>query len=93
MYVYILASKRNGTLYTGVTNDLIRRIWQHREKVTAGFTARYGVTMLVHYETLDDPVRAIQREKNIKKWPRRWKLDLIEKANPQWRDLWDDIVG
>ena len=92
MFVYILSSQRNGTLYTGVTRNLVRRVWEHREHVLPGFTSRYGVTMLVHFEQFDDPTTAIQREKNIKKWPRRWKLELIEKNNPEWRDLWIEIV-
>ena len=81
-YVYILASRQNGTLYVGVTNDLIRRVHEHRESAADGFTKRYGVKVLVHFETTDIRV-AIQREKNIKKWPRRWKLRLIEETNPE----------
>jgi len=91
MWVYILASKRNGTLYVGVTNDLIRRVWEHRTDAVEGFTERYGVHMLVHYEEFEDPGSAIQREKNLKKWNRKWKLVLIEKENPLWRDLWEDV--
>jgi putative endonuclease len=91
MWVYILASKRNGTLYIGVTNDLIRRVWQHRNDEVEGFTKRYGVHCLVHFEAFDEPEFAIRREKALKKWPRKWKLALIEKENPEWRDLWDDI--
>lgn len=91
MWVYILASRRNGTLYIGVTSDLIRRIWEHRNDLADGFTKRYGAHQLVHYEAFDEPEFAIQREKSLKKWPRRWKLDLVEKDNPGWRDLWDDI--
>ena len=91
MWVYILASQRNGTLYTGVTSDLIRRVWQHRNHEVEGFTKRYGVDLLVYYEEFGEPEFAIQREKSLKKWPRKWKLDLIEKGNPEWRDLWDDI--
>ena len=92
MWVYVMASQRNGTLYVGVTNDLVRRVWEHREGVAPSFTQKYGVKMLVHYEQFDDPTNAIQREKNIKKWPRRWKLDLIETENPEWRDLWEEIT-
>ncbi len=91
-YVYILASKRNGTLYVGVTSDLVRRIWEHKNDSVDGFTKRYGVHKFVWYEehgTIED---AIQREKNIKRWRREWKLDLIEQLNPNWRDLYDDIV-
>lgn len=92
-YVYILASKRNGTLYTGVTSDLVKRIQEHRESRHAGFTKRHGLRMLVHYELHDDIADAIAREKAIKKWRRAWKLELIEKSNPDWRDLWFDITG
>ena len=91
MYVYILASQRNGTLYIGVTNDLIRRVWEHRNKVIPGFTAKYGVTRLVYFEIWEEPTRAIQREKTMKKYPRRWKINLIERGNPDWRDLYDEI--
>ena len=86
-YVYILASAKNGTLYIGVTNDLARRIWEHREGLVEGFTKRYGVKMLVHFEELGDIALAIQRETRLKKWKRRWKMELIEKTNPAWRDL------
>jgi putative endonuclease len=88
-YVYILASRRNGTLYTGVTSDLIRRIWDHRQGATPSFASRYGVKRLVWYEELEDIVSAIAREKQIKRWRRAWKLALIEARNPQWIDLWD----
>jgi putative endonuclease len=91
-YVYILTNKPRGTLYVGVTNDLVRRAYQHREGTIAGFTKRYGLTQLVHFETYDTPMLAIQREKNIKHWSRQWKLDLINSSNPQWRDLYDDIT-
>ena len=93
MYVYILASQRNGTLYIGVTRDLVRRVWEHRESVSSGFTDRYNVKSLVHFEQYDDPATAIQREKNLKKWKRSWKIDLIERGNPDWRDLWEDITA
>ena len=92
MYVYILASQRNGTLYIGVTRDLVRRVWEHRESVSSGFTDRYNVKSLVHFEQYDDPATAIQREKNLKKWKRSWKIDLIERGNPDWRDLWEYIT-
>jgi putative endonuclease len=88
--VYILASRRNGTLYIGVTSDLARRVWQHRSNVVEGFTADYGVRTLVFaefHETMED---AIVREKRIKRWLRAWKLELIEQHNPQWRDLFDE---
>jgi putative endonuclease len=88
--VYILASKRNGTLYTGVTNDLSRRMYEHKEKMNRGFTARYNVSLLVYYEVHEEIHEAILREKQIKKWNRKWKLHLIEKYNPAWIDLYDD---
>ena len=90
-YVYILASKRNGTLYTGATRDLVRRIYQHKSHQTDGFTHKYSVTQLVYYEKHDRLDQAIQREKQIKKWNRAWKLQLIEKRNPDWQDLYSDI--
>ncbi len=90
--VYILASKKNGTLYIGVTSDLIQRIWQHKNKQVAGFTEKYNVNILVYYEQHEEMASAITREKQIKKWKRDWKISLIEKANPQWRDLWEEIL-
>lgn len=92
-HVYILSSRRNGTLYTGVTSDLVRRIWEHKTKRADGFTAKYGVDRLVHFETFKDIEEAILREKRIKNWRRNWKLELIERDNPNWRDLWPDITG
>ncbi len=92
-YVYILAGKRNGTLYIGVTSDLIKRVHQHRTEETGGFTARYDVKHLVHVEVFDDIVSAIAREKAMKKWRRKWKLELIERDNPEWRDLYPEIAG
>jgi putative endonuclease len=91
--VYILASRRNGTLYTGVTSDLLKRIWEHRSGLAEGFTKRYGVHRLVYFEIHDYLTEAIRREKQIKKWRRAWKIDLIERTNPQWHDLWPTIVG
>ena len=91
-YVYILASRRNGTLYIGVTNDLVRRWREHKEEIVNGFTKKYNVKILVYFEDTDDVGVAIQREKNLKKWKRSWKLKLIEDVNPQWRDLYDDII-
>ena len=91
--VYILASQRNGTRYTGVTSDLVKRIWEHRSDLVDGFTKRYGVHCLVYFELHSDMYEAIRREKQIKKWNRAWKIDLIEKANSQWHDLWPTIVG
>jgi putative endonuclease len=91
-YVYMLASKKNGTLYVGMTDDLIKRVWQHRESVADGFTKAYGVKMLVWYEIHDAREPAFTRERQIKKWNRVWKLEMIEKQNPGWRDLWDDVT-
>jgi putative endonuclease len=91
--VYILASKRNGTLYTGVTSDLLKRMWQHRNKVIDGFTQKYSVHMLVYYELADEMTAAIAREKQIKGGSRAKKLAMIESVNPEWRDLYDDILG
>lgn len=91
-YIYILASKPYGTLYIGVTNDLIRRVWEHKNDFVEGFTKRYGVHMLVYYEQCESIESAITREKQLKKWKRRWKLELIEKMNPGWKDLYQDII-
>lgn len=90
--VYILASKRNGTLYVGVTSDLLKRVWQHRNEVVEGFTKRYDVHMLVWYEVHETMESAILREKELKKWRRQWKIALIEKMNPVWRDLYSDLI-
>ncbi len=89
--VYILASKPNGTLYVGVTSDLVRRIWQHRNDAVEGFTRRYRVHRLVYLEQFRSMTEAIEREKELKKWRRAWKLALIEQANPAWQDLWPDV--
>ena len=86
-YVYILASKRNGTLYTGVTNNLSRRTYEHKESLVDGFTKKYNVKILVHYEQTNDIGSAIAREKCIKRWKREWKIKLIEEDNPEWKDL------
>jgi len=91
-YVYILASKRNGTLYTGMTADPVKRVWQHRNGEIDGFTKKYGVHQLVYYELHKTAESAIKREKQIKKWMRRWKRNLIEKDNPDWNDLYEKIV-
>jgi putative endonuclease len=93
MYVYLLASRKEGTLYLGVTNDLVRRVAQHKQKTLLGFTARYDVRRLVWFEVCDAPTEAILREKEIKKWRREWKIVLIEKENPDWRDLYPEIAG
>ncbi len=92
-YVYLLASRRHGTLYVGVTNDLIRRVYEHKSKAVPGFTSRYGVDRLVWYEGYDDPISAITREKEIKKWRRDWKINLIERDNPDWLDYYPAICG
>ena len=92
-YVYILASRKNGTLYTGVTSDLERRIWEHREELTGGFTKKYGVKRLVWYRDYDDIRDAIADEKRIKGWRRKWKLELIEAMNPGWHDLYEILNG
>jgi len=91
-FVYVLANKPRGTLYVGVMNDLVRRVYEHREGAVPGFTRQYGIKQLVHFERYDAPVAAIQREKNIKHWSRLWKLQLVEASNPKWRDLYSDIT-
>ena len=90
--VYMLASKRNGTLYVGVTSNLPQRVWQHKNDLVEGFTHRYGVHALVWYEVHETMENAIAREKTIKEWKRQWKIDLIEAMNPEWRDLYEDIL-
>ena len=92
MYVYLLASGKHRTLYLGVTNDLIRRVYEHKTKAVRGFTSRYGVDCLVWFEVYDDAETAIMREKEIKKWRRDWKVALIEETNPDWDDLYDSIT-
>jgi len=87
-YVYILASKKNGTLYTGVTSDLQKRVVEHQQHLVEGFTKKYSVTRLVHYEIFETAEQAIIREKRLKKWKRAWKIALIEKKNPEWNDLY-----
>ena len=91
--VYIVASKPNGTLYIGVTSNLVQRAWRHRHHEFEGFTARYEVVRLVWYELHGDMEHAITREKRLKKWNRSWKLRLVNEFNPQWRDLWPDLLG
>ena len=92
-YVYILASKRNGTLYIGVTNDLLRRVREHRLGLIAGFTKQHSIHRLVYFERTPNISGAITREKQLKKWNRKWKLRLIEESNPYWRDLYEDFAG
>ena len=90
--VYILASKKNGTLYTGVTSDLVKRIWEHKNNLVRGFTQKYAVHHLVYFEQHSEMSEAILREKQIKKWKRAWKIALIEKQNPQWNDLYLSLL-
>jgi len=92
-FVYLLASERNGTLYIGMTSNLVQRVWQHKGKFVDSFTERYGIARLVRYAECDTAEAAIIREKQIKKWNRRWKMRLIEEQNPTWRDLYDDIAS
>ncbi|MFP4312801.1 MAG: GIY-YIG nuclease family protein [Alphaproteobacteria bacterium] len=92
-FVYLLASKKNGTLYKGITSNLQQRIWQHKNKVADGFTQKYDVTKLVYFETYDDPENAIKREKRLLKYTRAAKIKLIEKQNPNWNDLYDEICN
>jgi putative endonuclease len=91
-YVYMLASTRNGTLYTGITSDLIKRVWEHKSGVVPGFTKTYKVNRLVYFEEHGDVMEAIKREKNIQAWKRLWKIRLIEEENPNWDDLYDKII-
>jgi len=91
-YVYLLASRKHGTLYLGVTNDLVRRVYEHKSKAVPGFTSRYNVTRLVWFECYEDPENAIVREKILKKWRRDWKIRLIEEANSDWTDLYSSIT-
>lgn len=91
-YLYILASNFNGTLYIGVTSDLIKRVWQHKEKFIEGFSKKYNVSKLVYFEEFSDIKQAISREKQIKKWNRQWKINLIEKSNLVWKDLYNEII-
>jgi putative endonuclease len=91
-FVYILSNKRNGTLYTGFTSDLLSRVYAHKNDIVKGFTKKYGIHKLVYFEQCDDYDAALQREKQIKEWKRSWKLELIEKVNPLWQDLWDETL-
>lgn len=91
--VYILTNRPNGVLYIGVTSDLIKRIWQHRSDAVEGFSQRYCLHMLVYFQQCESMIHAIEREKDLKKWRREWKIALIEQINPDWRDLWPDLIG
>jgi putative endonuclease len=92
-YVHMLASLKDGATYDGVTNDLVRRVYEHRIKAVPGFTSKYNITQLVWFEVYDDPISAITREKELKKWKRDWKVQLIEAENPQWLDLYESICN
>ena len=92
MFVYIITNRKNGTLYTGVTNNLVRRIYEHKNKIIKGFTSKYGLDKLVYYEIWQGELEAIQREKTLKHYKREWKLNLINEFNPEWNDLYDSIV-
>jgi putative endonuclease len=92
-YVYLLANQRNGTLYIGVTNDLVRRVYEHKQSAAPGFTKQHGIHMLVYFETCTDAATAITREKTMKGWSRQWKINKIEETNPTWRDLYEEIAG
>jgi len=92
-YVYILASRRDGAIYVGITNDLVRRVYENRMKAVPGFASRYNITQLVWFEAYDDPISAITRETELKKWKRDWKVQLIEAENPQWLDLYESICN
>ena len=91
-WVYILASRLNGTLYIGITNNLLKRIFQHKQDLIKGFTNKYSVHNLVYYESTEDIISAIQREKQLKKWKRMYKIELIEKSNPNWKDLYSNLL-
>jgi putative endonuclease len=92
-YVYILAGRKDGATYVGITNDLVRRIYEHKTKAVRGFTSKYNITRLVSFEIYDDPLSAISREKELKKWKRSWKIELIEARNPEWQDLYESICN
>jgi putative endonuclease len=92
-FVYIMANKRNGTLYVGVTSNLVQRVWQHKENAVEGFTHQYGVKTLVYFEPHESAESAITREKQMKKWRRAWKVGLIEEKDPEWRDLYNTIIA
>ena len=91
MYVYIITNEKNGTLYIGVTNNLVRRVYEHKNKLLEGFSSKYDVNRLVYFEVFDDEENAIKREKQLKRYNRNWKKDLIEKSNPEWNDLYDEV--
>lgn len=90
-YVYIMTKGRNSTFYVGITSNLQKRVWEHKNEVIKGFTQKYQIKHLVYYETYDDPENAIKREKRLKKWNRTWKMRVIEEMNPEWKDLYETI--
>jgi len=90
-FVYILAKARNSTFYVGFTSDIKKRVWEHKNEVADGFTKKHGIKILVYYEIFDDPENGIKREKRLKKWPRLWKIKVIEQMNPEWKDLYEEI--
>ncbi|MBU2971770.1 GIY-YIG nuclease family protein [Pseudoalteromonas sp. C2R02] len=90
--IYILTNKPNGSLYIGVTSNLVKRVWQHRQESSTGFTSKYNIKLLVYYEVFDDMYNAISREKQLKKWNRQWKIHLIESKDPKWQDLYSSII-
>ncbi len=92
-YIYIMASQKNGAIYIGVTSNLIKRVYEHKNKLVDGFTKKYNINNLVYYEITNQVTSAIAREKQLKNWRRQWKINLIEKENPDWMDLYDDILG
>ncbi|CAN5284387.1 GIY-YIG nuclease family protein [soil metagenome] len=92
-YVYILASRPDGAIYVGITSDLVKRVFEHRSKPVPSFTSRYNIAKLVWFEVYDDPLNAIAREKQLKKWRRAWKVALIARDNPEWRDKWEEICS
>ena len=92
MYVYVMSNKTNTTLYIGVTSDLIKRVWQHKNHITKGFTSKYNVNKLVYFEVFQDELSAIKREKVLKNWHRKWKEELIQEKNPEWSDLYNTII-
>ena len=92
-YIYILASKKGGFLYIGITSNLSKRIWEHKNEITKGHTSKYSIKRLVYYEVYDDFDNAVKREKTLKKWRRQWKIDLIEKNNPEWNELYREIAA
>jgi len=92
-YVYMLSNRTRGVLYVGITSDLVKRVWEHKEHLVRGFTQRYGIIRLVYFEATEDIASAIEREKHLKRWRRAWKIQLVEGFNPEWRDLYWELVA